>query len=116
MSQLSQIENRRRERKRSENKFVTSCVFGYWLFLARPMFLLPAIEGRWPFVDFPPVAPGQLVKKTQEIFLSLDGDDDDTFMMMIIFQLVREEGVVYFLWREGNLFTDLMSPCLFLLL
>ena len=85
-------------------------------FLARPMFLLPAIEGRWPFVDFPPVAPGQLVKTTQEIFLSLDGDDDDTFMMMIIFQLVREEGVVYFLWREGNLFTDLMSPCLFLLL
>ena len=91
-------------------------------FLARPMFLLPAMEGRWPFVDFPPVAPGQLVKTTQEIFLSLDGDDDDTpmvvltFMMMIIFQLVREEGVVYFLWREGNLFTDLMSPCLFLLL
>ena len=51
---------------------MTSCVFGYWLFfLARPMFLLPAMEGRWPFVDFPPVAPGQLVKTTQEIFLSL---------------------------------------------
>ena len=74
MSQLSQIEKRRRERKRSENKFVTSCVFGYWLFLARPMFLLPAIEGRWPFVDFPPV--GQ--ENSGDIFISGAGDDDNT--------------------------------------
>ena len=53
---------------------MTSFVFGYWLFLARPMFLLPAIEGRWPFVDFPPV--GQ--ENSGDIFISGAGDDDNT--------------------------------------
>ena len=67
------------ERKKKVGKQICDflCIWILAFFLARPMFLLPAIEGRWPFVDFPPV--GQ--ENSGDIFISGAGDDDNTWLL-----------------------------------
>ena len=68
MNYPSWIENRRKGRKRSENKFVTSCVFGYWV---GRCFCSRRSRDAVRLLTF-----RQLVKKSQEIFLSPESGGD----------------------------------------